>query len=117
MVRPKNGTISNYTKVCSYSDMKYKTSKRKRVVDVFNFFFNALPPDGHLSLEELHVIVHEIWLTRHDEELEHERATRRKGRPKSTREHKLEEIKIREADEYRTGLGELTCHFQYLSVI
>jgi hypothetical protein len=71
-----------------------------------NFFYNVVPPEGVLSLEELHLIVCDIWLRRHDEELELERAARRKGRPKSTREQKLEETKLREEEVYRTGLGE-----------
>lgn len=57
-------------------------------------------------MPELHELVADVWLTRHDAELEDERAARRKGRPKSTKECKLEEIKLREAEEYRTGLGE-----------
>ena len=60
-----------------------------------------------LTLPELHELVSDVWLTRHDEELEEERAARRKGRPKSTKEQKLEEVKLREAEEYRTGMGEL----------
>jgi hypothetical protein len=59
-----------------------------------------------LTLSELHDLVANVWLTRHDAELEEERTARRKGRPKSTREQKLEEIKLREAEEYRTGMGE-----------
>ena len=31
---------------------------------------------------------------------------RRKGRPKSTKEGKLEQVRLREAEEYRTGMGE-----------
>lgn len=59
-----------------------------------------------LALPELHELVSDVWLTRHDAELEEERAARRKGRPKSTKEQKLEEVKLREAEEYRTGMGE-----------
>ena len=88
-------------------------------VDVFGFFYSALPPEGELSLDELHLIVRDIWLSRHDEDLEQERAKRRKGRPKSTKEMQIEELKIREAEEYRTGFGsflwghlhELASHF------
>ena len=40
-------------------------------------------------------------------ELEQERTARRKGRPKSTKELKLEEIKLHEAEEYRTGMGKV----------
>jgi hypothetical protein len=59
-----------------------------------------------LTLPELHELVSDVWLTRHDAELEEERAARRKGRPKSTKEQKLEEVKLREEEEYRTGMGE-----------
>ncbi|KXN86609.1 Translation machinery-associated protein 16 [Leucoagaricus sp. SymC.cos] len=55
-------------------------------------------------LEELHGLIHDVWLTRHDEELEQERAARRKGRSKSVKETKLENMKLVEAEEYRTGL-------------
>jgi translation machinery-associated protein 16 len=58
-----------------------------------------------LTLEELHNIIREVWLTRFDEELEQEKASRRKGRPKSVRQAQLEELKLREAEEYRTGMG------------
>jgi len=74
-------------------------------VDVLGFFYTTLPPEGELTLDELHLIVRDIWLTRHDKDLEQERAKRRKGRPKSTKEMQIEELKIREAEEYRTGFG------------
>ena len=74
-------------------------------MDVLGFFYLTLPPEGELSLDELHLIVREIWLPRHDKDLETERTNRRKGRPKSTREMQIEELKIREAEEYRTGFG------------
>lgn len=76
------------------------------LADVYGFFYHALPPVGVLTLEGLHAVVRDVWLTRHDDELEQERTARRKGRPKSTKEVKLEEVKIREAEEYRTGIGE-----------
>jgi len=57
-----------------------------------------------LSLEDLHHVVRDIWLTRFDDELEAEKSWRRKGRPKSAKEVKLEEMKLREADIYRTGM-------------
>lgn len=63
-----------------------------------------------LTLPELHHIIGNIWLTRFDEELEQEQTARRKGRPKSTKEVKIEEVKRREDDEYRTGLGMWTLH-------
>ncbi|KAJ7583219.1 hypothetical protein C8J56DRAFT_791301 [Mycena floridula] len=71
--------------------------------DFHAFFFHALPSEGVLTLEELHALVRDKWLTRHDQDLEKERAARRKGRPKSVKELKFEEIKLREAEEYRTG--------------
>ena len=75
------------------------------LVDVLGFFYCAIPPEGELLLDELHLIIRDIWLTRHDKDLEQERAKRRKGRPKSTKEIQVEELKVREAEEYRTGLG------------
>ncbi|KAG2068748.1 hypothetical protein BDR04DRAFT_742814 [Suillus decipiens] len=81
-----------------------RTQKHSAQADVYGFFYHAIPPEGTLSLEELHLIISNVWLTRHDDELEQERAARRKGRPKSTRESKLEEIKLRESEQYRTGM-------------
>jgi translation machinery-associated protein 16 len=75
------------------------------LVDVLGFFYSTLPPEGELSLDELHLIVRDIWLARHDKDLEQERAKRRKGRPKSVKEIQIEELNVREAEEYRTGLG------------
>ncbi|KAN0092615.1 Protein of unknown function (DUF2962) domain containing protein [Tylopilus felleus] len=81
-----------------------RSKKHAQQVDVYGFFYHALPPVGVLTLEELHAVVWDVWLTRHDDELGQERSARRKGRPKSTREAKLEEIKLRETEEYRTGI-------------
>lgn len=76
------------------------------LVDKFVFFFHAIPPDvACMTLEELHTLVRDVWLARHDPELEQERAARRKGRPPSAREFALEQIKQHEAEEYRTGIG------------
>lgn len=72
---------------------------------MFGFFYHSLPEEGVLTLDELHSLVRDLWLTRHDAELEEERAARRKGRPKSVKEQKLEEIKQTEAEDYRTGMG------------
>lgn len=58
-----------------------------------------------MSLQDLHHIISDIWLTRFDEDLEQEKSARRKGRPKSLKEIKLEELKFREAELYRTGMG------------
>ena len=54
----------------------------------------------------MHFVVRDIWLPRFDQDLEAEKAARRKGRPKSTKEQKLEEQKLRDIEEYRTGIGE-----------
>ena len=79
------------------------------LVDVYGFFYHALPPEGVFTLEELHAVVRDVWLTRHDEALEQERGARRKGRPKSSKETEIEEIKLRETEEYRTGIGASQC--------
>ena len=81
--------------------------------DFYGFFFHAIPEErgSVLALPELHELVSDVWLTRHDADLEEERAARRKGRPKSSKEQKLEEIKLREAEEYRTGMGERALFF------
>ncbi|KAF9478245.1 hypothetical protein BDN70DRAFT_809135 [Pholiota conissans] len=81
-----------------------RTHKQSSLVDLYGFFFHAMPEEGELTLEELHHILKDIWLTRHDEELEREVKARRKGRPKSVQQQKLEETKLREAEIYRTGM-------------
>lgn len=75
-------------------------------MDIYIFFYEALPEVGEMTLPELHSIVGDVWLTRYDEELEEERRIRRKGRPKSVKEVKLEELRLREAEVYRTGMGD-----------
>lgn len=76
------------------------------VADLYIFFYHAIPPEGDaISLENVHGLVTDVWLSRHDADLASEQAQRRKGRPKSAKEMKLEELKLREAEEYRTGLG------------
>ena len=79
------------------------------IVDLYSFFYAAIPTEGVLTLQDLHTIIQEVWLPRYDAELEEERAQRRKGRPKSTREQKIEELKLRESEEYRTGIGASQC--------
>ena len=79
------------------------------LVDALGFFYSTLPPEGELSLDELHLIVRDIWLSRYDKDLEQERAKRRKGRPKSAKEVQIEELKTREAEEYKTGFGSSLC--------
>lgn len=91
-------------KVC-ISQSTLHIAQHCHLADVYGFFYHALPPGGVLSLEELHALIRDVWLTRHDHELEEERAARRKGRPKSTKELKLEETRLHESEEYRTGMG------------
>lgn len=84
------------------------------VADKFTFFYHAIPPraaDGSIStlaLFELHDLVRDVWLARHDYALGEEAKSRRKGRPKSVREVNLENMKASEAEEYRTGLGAIS---------
>lgn len=77
-----------------------------RIVDHFSFWFQAIPGEGVLTLDGLHQIVQDVWLTRWDEALEAERTARRKGRSKSVKELKLEETRLQESELYRTGMGE-----------
>ncbi|KAL0565902.1 translation machinery-associated protein 16 [Marasmius crinis-equi] len=77
--------------------------KSHSLADFYNFFYHALPEEGVLKLEDLHEIIANVWLKQYEVELEQERATRRKGRPKSSKELKLEEMQSRELEEYRTG--------------
>ncbi|KAF8740735.1 hypothetical protein AX14_007375 [Amanita brunnescens Koide BX004] len=74
------------------------------LVDTYIFYHQCLPDDGTLTLEDLHCIVRDMWLARFDEQLEAEQASRRTGRPKSATQVKLEEIKLRDTEEYRSGL-------------
>lgn len=60
-----------------------------------------------MTLTALHELVRDVWLKRHDVALEAERSARKKGRPKSSKQMTLEEIILRETEEYRTGLGAL----------
>ncbi|KAF9780995.1 hypothetical protein BJ322DRAFT_1082629 [Thelephora terrestris] len=97
--------VRSHIRKSKLEDLARKRShKRLSQVDVLGFFYSTLPPEGELSLDELHLIVRDIWLTRHDKDLEQERAKRRKGRPKSVKEIQIEELNVREAEEYRTGL-------------
>ncbi|KAF8816333.1 hypothetical protein BYT27DRAFT_7238006 [Phlegmacium glaucopus] len=59
-------------------------------LDLYGFLFCATPEEGVLSLQDLHLIVNDIWLTRFDEDLEKIRSARRKSRPKSSEEIKLD---------------------------
>lgn len=82
-----------------------RSTKRHVMRSIYNFFYEAIPEDGSALLEdELRYIIETVWLTKYDDELEEERAARRKGRPKSVKESKLEELKAKDVEEYRTGL-------------
>ncbi|EIW79279.1 hypothetical protein CONPUDRAFT_138424 [Coniophora puteana RWD-64-598 SS2] len=81
-----------------------RNKKQLAQVDVYGFFYHAVPPEGCMSLEQLHSVIKDVWLPRHDVELTRERTLRRKGRPKSARESFLEDAKHQEEEEYRTGI-------------
>ncbi|KAL1662069.1 hypothetical protein GGF50DRAFT_104557 [Schizophyllum commune] len=86
-------------------NLAVKRSKKQNVMlDFYTFLYEALPEEGELTLEELHTVIRNVWLTRHDQELQEEQAARRKGRPKSAKEIKLEDLKLQESEGYRTGL-------------
>ncbi|KZT27879.1 hypothetical protein NEOLEDRAFT_1130370 [Neolentinus lepideus HHB14362 ss-1] len=88
------------------SDASNKKARKSHAeTDFYGFWYHAMPPDGEtLTLPTIHDLIKDAWLSRHDAQLEIERFARRKGRPKSTREQQLEETKLREAEEYRTGM-------------
>ncbi|THH14631.1 hypothetical protein EW146_g5723 [Bondarzewia mesenterica] len=90
-----------------------RAKKHSSLVDFYGFFHHALPEEGELTLEDMHAIIGDVWLARHDAELEEERAARRKGRPKSVKEMKLEEMKLRESEQYRTGMGAVHYRIQF----
>ena len=102
----RNDPKSRAHKVCTISSRLTRGGANAHTVSIYSFFYHALPPEGELSLEELHYVVRDIWLTRFDGEIEAEKAARRKGRPRSMKEQKLEEQKLRETELYRTGMGE-----------
>lgn len=87
--------------------------------NVYAYFYHMMPDEGVLTLPQLHEFIRDGWLSRHDEELAAEKAKRRPGRPKSKREAELEDEKLREAEEYRTGIGErpLCPHIFHKSLI
>ncbi|KAF8623236.1 hypothetical protein AX15_006470 [Amanita polypyramis BW_CC] len=87
-------------------DLASRRGQRQHsLVDVYKFYHQCLPDEGVLTLEDLHHVIRDIWLARFDEQLEIEQRARRMGRPKGATQVRLEEIKLREAEEYRTGLG------------
>ncbi|KZV67053.1 hypothetical protein PENSPDRAFT_584551 [Peniophora sp. CONT] len=81
-----------------------RVKRKSSRADLYGFFYHALPEEGELTLDDLHDIVCDAWLTRYDAEIEEEQAARRKGRPKSVKQQKLEDLKLRESEEYRTGM-------------
>ncbi|KAF7370667.1 hypothetical protein MSAN_00699700 [Mycena sanguinolenta] len=56
-----------------------------------------------LTLPALHAMA-QAWVARNDGALAEEQAARRKGRPKSAKEMRIEELRLREQDIYRTGM-------------
>ncbi|KAJ7155479.1 hypothetical protein C8R43DRAFT_949726 [Mycena crocata] len=95
-----------------------RTSSKKKAssrLELYAFFHAALPPETEsesttagkeaeaLTLPQLHAIT-QAWIARNDEALAGEQAARRKGRPKSAREIRIEELKLREQEVYRTGM-------------
>ncbi|KAI0289555.1 hypothetical protein BC826DRAFT_1030973, partial [Russula brevipes] len=105
--KPNSSRASSFANPSSRAKPRSAQScTQPRATDFYGFFFHAIPEEhgNVLTLRELHELVSDVWLSRHDAELEEERTTRRKGRPKSTKEQKLEEVKLREVEEYRTGM-------------
>lgn len=90
-----------------------RTHKASSMLELYTFFHAALPPAPDsdpgaepvevLTLPELHAIAQE-WIARHGAALAEEQVARRKGRPKSTREARIEELRLREQETYRTGM-------------
>ncbi|KAF8814212.1 hypothetical protein BYT27DRAFT_7130196 [Phlegmacium glaucopus] len=75
----------------------YKTeSKHHSLLDLYAFSYQAMPEEGVLSLQDLHHIASDTWLTRFDEYLEKESS--------SSKEMKLEERKLLGAELYRIGI-------------
>ncbi|EJU03563.1 hypothetical protein DACRYDRAFT_77207 [Dacryopinax primogenitus] len=75
------------------------------IVDRNVFFLHALPEDAiALTLSDVHDILRDVWLARFDHLIEAEQAARRSGRPRSTKEDKLLEMKRQNTEEYRTGI-------------
>ncbi|KAG8997780.1 hypothetical protein FRB94_007463 [Tulasnella sp. JGI-2019a] len=84
-------------------------SKRSKVrlesSDRHVFFCNAISPDvSCLSLQEVHEIIRDIWLHRHDNILAEEEAKRRKGQPRSMKSERIYGLMEAEKEEYRTGM-------------
>lgn len=85
------------------------------VDDRFVFFHHALTSDvPSLTLPEIHDIIKDVWLHRHDVAIAEEAATRRKGEPRSSKEDKLLAAKEADKEEYRTGLGKARSPYSFL---
>ncbi|KAJ7281620.1 hypothetical protein C8J57DRAFT_79506 [Mycena rebaudengoi] len=85
-----------------------RTKRHKKthsLVELYAFFHRALPDaeSESLTLPQLHEITR-AWVARHEPELAAEQAARRKGRPKSAKEMRIEELLLREQEVYRTGM-------------
>ncbi|KAJ6518725.1 hypothetical protein C8R45DRAFT_3778 [Mycena sanguinolenta] len=102
-----------------------RSQKASSMLELYAFFHAALPPpsavsvsatvpiDGAetkveeaeeaLTLPALHVLA-QAWVARNDAALAEEQAARRKGRPKSAKEMRIEELRLREQEIYRTGM-------------
>ena len=66
---PGNGRIDRHHKVRAHfsSEFRLKYVPNLAVafsVDVLGLFHSTLPPEGQLSLDELHLIVRDMWLPR-----------------------------------------------------
>ncbi|KAJ7066711.1 hypothetical protein C8F01DRAFT_980969 [Mycena amicta] len=89
------------------ADLRSKAkSKASTRLEFYAFMYGRVPPDSEsstLSLPEMHVIL-QAWVSRHEPDISAEQAARRKGRPKSVREMRLEEARLREHENYRTGI-------------
>ncbi|KAF7309730.1 hypothetical protein MIND_00344800 [Mycena indigotica] len=87
------------------ADLRSKAkSKAATRLEFYSFIQSRLPPDStYLSLPEIHAIL-AVWVSRHGAEISLEQTARRKGRPKSAKETKLEEVQLREVENYKTGV-------------
>lgn len=105
--RSKSKKVSDFVGYVSEDSVGLSLKTPYPPADRFGFWFHALPPDVvALTLAELHAIVNDSWLTRHDEAIQSEVSSRRPGRPPSKREVELRALKPQEEEEYRSGIGE-----------
>jgi hypothetical protein len=80
-------------------------------VDRYLFFYHVMPPNvPAISLAQLHKIITDTWLKRHDEDLWREQELRYPGRPKTVKEDRILEMQLQDREEYRSGLG-LPCFY------